>query len=119
MAVYDVIQELKWIKNLLEEMGINMGNDPIPIMEDNIGCIFMATNPVQTSKHKHIEMRYHTIRDYVKEGFVEMVYCPTEEMIADVLKIVALCIIFWLLLCSSVCVVFIHMYNYSSQKDLH
>ena len=45
----------------------------------------MLENPVFHDKSKHIEIKYHYIRDMVQRGAVKLMYVATEEQIADVL----------------------------------
>ena len=45
----------------------------------------MTKNPQFHGRSKHIEIKYHFVRDKVAEGIVEIQYCPTTEMIADML----------------------------------
>ena len=45
----------------------------------------MSENPVFHEKSKHIEIKYHYIRDMVQKGAVKLQYVATEEQIADVL----------------------------------
>ena len=45
----------------------------------------MFENPVFHDKSKHIEIKYHYIRDMVQRGAVKLLYVVTEEQIADVL----------------------------------
>ena len=44
----------------------------------------MSQNPVLHSRTKHIDIRYHYIRETVAEGTVTLQYCPTKDMTADV-----------------------------------
>ncbi|KAJ9553111.1 hypothetical protein OSB04_017156 [Centaurea solstitialis] len=55
----------------------------IPIYCDNTSAIAIANNPVLHSKTKHIEIRYHFIRDHVINGDVELHFIPTEYQLAD------------------------------------
>jgi energy-converting hydrogenase A subunit M len=52
---------------------------------DNQSCIKLSKNPVFHDWSKHIEIRYHFIRDYVHRGAVELQYISTEEKVADIL----------------------------------
>ena len=55
------------------------------ILEDNQSCIKMTKNPVNHGRAKHIDIKYHHIRDEVKLGHVQVKYCETAKMLADVL----------------------------------
>ena len=52
---------------------------------DNQGCLALAKNPTLHARTKHIAMRHHFIREKVESGEIRQVYCPTEDMVADVL----------------------------------
>ena len=63
-------------------------NEPGPklvISEDNQSCIKMIKNPVNHGRAKHIDIKYHHIRDEVKRGEVELEYCETATMLADIM----------------------------------
>ena len=51
---------------------------------DNQSCVHMSVNPLFHDKSKHIEIRYHCIRDMVQKGAVELQYIPTDDQTADV-----------------------------------
>ena len=52
---------------------------------DNQICVKLLENPVFHDKSKHIEIKYHYIRDMVQRGAVKLQYVATKEHIADVL----------------------------------
>ena len=55
-----------------------------------MACLHIATNPARLGNVRHLQIRYHLVRCYVTLGDVEMRYCVTEDMIADLLtKIVS------------------------------
>jgi hypothetical protein len=54
-------------------------------MCDNQGCISLGKNPTHHSRSKHIEVQHHYIREKIEDGIVSVEYCPTQEMVADVL----------------------------------
>jgi hypothetical protein len=60
MLLSDVSRQLIWVSTLLSELGLNP--TPIPLYGDNQGAIFMASNPVQECRIKHIDIHYHFIR---------------------------------------------------------
>ena len=81
MSLSDTSRQLVWIKALLSELDINMG--PIPLCGDNQGSIFMASNPVQERRIKHIDIRYHYIREVVQQRQVELFFINGADNPAD------------------------------------
>jgi hypothetical protein len=78
-------QEVVWLKRLLSDIGVSL-DGPTTLMEDNQGAIAITKNPIAHARTKHIDIRYHYIRKAVNEGtIIEVGYCPTKQMIADVL----------------------------------
>ncbi len=65
MALDDVAQECGFIRQLLLSLGIVL-EKATKMFEDNTGCISLANHPMTTGKTKHIDVRYHFIRDMVK-----------------------------------------------------
>ena len=59
--------------------------EAIMILCDNQSCIKMTENPMFHAKLKHIEIRYHYIRDMVQRGAIKLQYVSTDEQVADVL----------------------------------
>jgi len=47
--------------------------------------IGLARNPVCRQRCKHIDIKYHFIREIVNDGKVILEYCPTETMVADIM----------------------------------
>ena len=52
---------------------------------DNLSCVKLSENLVFHDKSKHIEIKYHYIRDKVQRGVLKLQYVVTDEQIADVL----------------------------------
>lgn len=52
---------------------------------DNQGAIVLTKNPVNRKRSKHIDVKYHFIRDAVNERKISIEYCSSEEMVADML----------------------------------
>jgi hypothetical protein len=44
----------------------------------------MADNPVEHSHTKHIDMRYHFLRDHQQKGDIEIVYVSTHNQLTDI-----------------------------------
>ena len=58
---------------------------PICIYGDNQGSIDMVKNPVSNDKSKHIDIKHHFIRQKYTEGFINVVYVPTHDNLADLM----------------------------------
>lgn len=83
IALTSAAQEHVWLTRLFREIGFGdaLGN---VIYEDNQGAIHLARDPVAHKRVKHIEIRYHFIRDKVESGEIILEYCPTNDMVADI-----------------------------------
>ena len=57
---------------------------PTRLYEDNQGAIAFAKNPVAHARTKHIDIRYHFIREQVQKGVVDLKFIGTRDMIADI-----------------------------------
>lgn len=56
----------------------------VPIYCDSKSAIAISHNPIQHSMTKHIDLRYHFIKDQILQGNIELYFIPTEEQVADV-----------------------------------
>ena len=75
---------------LVETHGMSEGNPTVvpltTIMENHQGCIFVATKPAVHTWMRPIFIRYHFVRDDMKNGTISVKYLlPTDEMVADTL----------------------------------
>ena len=77
-------QEAVWLRVLLEDISF-VQNKPTMIKEDNQGAIALSKNPKYHPRTKHIDIKHHFIRDKVAKKAVVLDYCPTEEMLSDLL----------------------------------
>lgn len=72
-----------YLKNLLYDL---IGNDNcVIIYNDNIGAQKLSTNHVYHKRSKHIDIKYHFIREVVATNQIVLKYLPTAEMPADLL----------------------------------
>eukprot|EP00253_Pinus_taeda_P025095 PITA_25095 len=76
--------EAIWMRKILVRLfGSHL--DPTMIYCDNQSCIKLLANPVFHDRSKHINIRYHHIRDCVHQRIVLLSYIPTEDQDADIL----------------------------------
>ena len=85
MALSAAVKEAIWLSNIV---GFGCGSssaDPILINVDNQGSIKMARNDASGTRTKHIDIRYHFVRDSLLKTLFGIDYCPTSDMAADLL----------------------------------
>ena len=68
----DGIKELLHIQNTMSEF-LPVGL-PMPLEVDNKGAGYMAENDINNKRTKHIDIRYHFIREFIKNGTIDMVF---------------------------------------------
>ena len=81
MALSDCARDCAWFKTLFTELGKPI--DFVPLLGDNRSAIFNAQNPVTQKGIKHIDIKYHYIREQVELGTIQLFYVPTNENTAD------------------------------------
>jgi hypothetical protein len=78
------MKEGLWLKSLLSEI-FSTFSSPITLFLDNQAAIALTRNHQYHARTKHIDVRYHWICWVVEEGALRLVYCPTDNMVADAL----------------------------------
>jgi len=73
-----------WLARLLSEFS-NGEAEHVVLKVDNKPAIALAKNPVFHERSKHIDLKYHFIRDCVEAKKVELEFVPTEHQLADML----------------------------------
>lgn len=73
-----------WLSRLLGELNIKEAHC-VKLKVDNKSAISLSKNHVHHERSKHIQTRYHFIRDYVEEGSVSMEYVSMNDQVADIL----------------------------------
>ncbi|KAL0441844.1 UNVERIFIED_CONTAM: Retrovirus-related Pol polyprotein from transposon TNT 1-94 [Sesamum radiatum] len=71
-----------WLRRILEDG--EKQEEPTTIYCDNKSAIAITKNPVQHSRTKHIDIKYHSLREATTRGEIELKYCSTEEQLADI-----------------------------------
>ena len=82
MSLYSATQEVIWLRLLLKDLEYTDQAATI-IFQDNQGCIALAKNPVYHARTKHINIKFHFLREKVLDEVITLEYKPTDEMIAD------------------------------------
>ena len=86
VALSCAAQEAMWLRqlfsNLLQDYKLS---EPTTIYEDNQSAICMAKNNQSHGRSKHVDIKYHFVREKVERQIIEILYCKSEEMTADIL----------------------------------
>lgn len=82
-AIAAAVSEICWIRNLLDELGINFS---MPVLHcDNLGATYLCSNPIYHSKMKHVEIDFYFVRDKIAAGLLCVSHIPSENQLADTL----------------------------------
>nr|GFA21441.1 retrovirus-related Pol polyprotein from transposon TNT 1-94 [Tanacetum cinerariifolium] len=73
--------QVLWIRTQLTDYGFFY--DKVTIYCDSKSAIAISCNPVQHTRTKHIDVRYHFIKDHVEKGTIELYFVGTEYQLAD------------------------------------
>ena len=85
MAAAEVGKELLWFKKLFSDLKVFKEMKTFTVSCDNQSCIKLIKNPILYKRCKHIDVRYHFIRDLIKREELTFEYCNTKDMVADIL----------------------------------
>ena len=83
MAACAAAQEALWLRVLLADLGVDIVK-PISLKEDNQAAIAFSKNPGYHKRSKHIDIRYHFVRERVAAGELTLDCIPTESQLADI-----------------------------------
>lgn len=73
-----------WLRTILEQLGLKQEEGTI-IWCDNSSTIKLSKNPMMHGRSKHIDVRFHFLRNLIKEGTMELMHCNTEDQVADIM----------------------------------
>jgi hypothetical protein len=83
-AMAHAAREAVWLRNLFDELSL-MQTVPTILYGDNMSALTIARDPQYHARSKHFDVKNHYIRHQIQNQVIKDVYCPTEEMIADIL----------------------------------
>ncbi|CAI7932846.1 unnamed protein product [Closterium sp. NIES-54] len=84
ISLCQCIQEGVWLKRLFGEFGHDLAGG-VPVFVDNQPAIALAQNACLHGRTKHMQVRWHFIREMVASGEVILRWCPTNRQAADIL----------------------------------
>jgi len=88
MALCEASKEAVWLNKLVQSVASQglrtaISDGPMNIKVDNSGCIDSSKNPVGHMRTKHIDIRYHFVREAIRTDKVTLEHCATDDMVAD------------------------------------
>ncbi|GJR83562.1 retrovirus-related pol polyprotein from transposon TNT 1-94 [Tanacetum coccineum] len=82
IAISGCCAQILWMRSQLTDYGL--GFNKIPMYRDNKSAIALCCNNVQHSRSKHIDIRFHFIKEHVENGVIELYFVNTEYQLADI-----------------------------------
>ncbi|WVZ63962.1 hypothetical protein U9M48_013550 [Paspalum notatum var. saurae] len=82
IAAASCCSQLLWMKATLSDFGLRFGR--IPLLVDSTSAISVAKNPVLHSRTKHIDVRFHFLRDHYEKGDIDLIHVVSANQLADI-----------------------------------
>ena len=83
IALASAAQEAVWLKRLISDLR-GSEEKTITIYEDNQSAICMGKNQQYHGRTKHVDIKYHFVREKIATGAITVPYCKTDDMVADI-----------------------------------
>jgi hypothetical protein len=84
ISLAEACQEAVYLRRLLSEIGEEQ-KTPTTIYHDNQASMAMSKDPCFHKRSKHIDIKYHFVKDLTEQREIQAKYVPTQEMKADIL----------------------------------
>jgi len=75
--------QLLWMIYTLRNFGLSF--ERVPLLCDSTSAISVAKNPILHSKTKHIDIRFHFLRDHYEKGDIDLCHIDTTKQLTDIL----------------------------------
>ncbi|WVZ80416.1 hypothetical protein U9M48_027889, partial [Paspalum notatum var. saurae] len=82
VATANCCSQLLWMKATLSDFGLRSGK--IPLVIDSTSAISVVKNPVLHSRTKHIDVRFHFLRDHYEKADIDLVHVVSANQLADI-----------------------------------
>src|SRR6202789_3115178 len=77
-------KEALWLRSLISQL-FDTTLEATTLFSDNQSAIALTKDHQYHARTKHIDIRFHFIRWIVENGSIRLIYCPTDDMVADTL----------------------------------
>ena len=82
VAATHATKEALWLRSLIAEV-FSPVEGPVTLFSDNQSAIALAKDHQYHARTKHIDVRFHFIRWVIDDGKLHLIFCPTNDMVAD------------------------------------
>jgi len=85
IALSQTVKEVVWLLSCLKEIDFMVNSKiTVPVFVDNKAAIDFSTSRIEKSRTKHIDIRFHFVRDFVQNGVVRIKYVESTRNLADI-----------------------------------
>jgi len=85
VSMCEAAKEVAWIRNFLTEINaVRFIEKPCLIKVDNQGAICLSERNAISERTKHVDLKYHYLKNEVNQGLIKFCYVKSEENVADV-----------------------------------
>ena len=84
MALTRAMKQILWMYSAMDEIGYPQPRPGI-LWNDNAGAVLLSKNTKHNARVKHIDIRYHYIRERISDGDIDVRHIPSTENLADML----------------------------------
>ncbi len=81
-SLTEAVREAHFLRGLLGEMGERQDH-PTTIFEDNMAAQILANQPQTSMRTRHVALRFHFVREAIRDGVVEVKHCSSQQNLAD------------------------------------
>lgn len=84
VSISECARDIVWLRGILNDVGCSQHSGTV-IFEDNQAAISLLLHEKQVYKRtKHIEVKFHHVRDLLEKGVIQVRFVPTEHQVADI-----------------------------------
>ena len=84
VTVTHASKEVIWLRSLISQL-FDVTLEPTTLFSDNQSAITLMKDHQYHPRTKHIDIRFYFIHWIIEKGSIHLIYCPTEDMLADTL----------------------------------
>ena len=83
IGITEAAKKALWLRRLIDELGVEQSK--VTLFSDSQSALLLAHNPIYHAHTKHVDVRYHRIRELMEEGEVKLMKVHTKENQSDAL----------------------------------